>query len=501
MKKFPYVLSCDWFSSSCYVPFAFRTFIRGSEEDCAKLYKTYRFGKEEFVLKESKEVHPCFMRSCLIEWHDVPVCSLFFGDKRSTASHAGVAKVANSFLYYGDWSSIYMRALAAVGWRHIAAKRIDIAADFELFVNGRKPLQFIFDYLDEPSASRPSFIRKSSNKYVATGVRSIAKNIVQSVRWGTRESPVQVNLYNKTQELADVKMKPWILEKWAANGLKSGLDEFKRMHWVWRVEFSINCAQLAFRTKERSKVFDISLTDVADQASLANIFAVLVPNYFQFYSFTIDNVKRKSKVRDLQPITLFDLEHLPRNVTTMTLSRKVGSGRTERLLSKVLGDLAGAAGISEDTRAAVLKTQSLLVEKAFSNDQVDRVASEEILANFIYELTTPASNKLSKMSRAIANHHAKRFARLLLCNNSEMFADYAWACDLLQGDIELLREKIGALLTQAPDEAYECWIDEEIDEEAIAQLTASSNEIDWDSFDPHKPPCVDCEETTDMQLL
>lgn len=495
MKKFPVVISCDWFSYSCYVPYSFRSLVRGKANDVHKLYKVYTLSVDKFEIKESKEFHPCFMFSVMVEWNGQEVCTLMFGDKRSPASHAGVAKVANSFLYYGDWARVFLRALKSVGWRHTAIKRVDICADFEYFVNGRKPLQFIHDYLAKPTDTRPSFIRKSSNKYVATGVRSVAANIVQSVRWGTRESPVQVNLYNKTQELTDVKMKPWIIAKWNANGLTSGIDEHGKAHWVWRVEFSINASQLALRFKDRSKVFDISINDVADQASLANLFQILVPNYFQFYFLTQANARSKAKVRDLIPVDLFDLSSCHKNVTTMTLARAIGSGRTERLLAKRLIELRGSSKLSEEQRQAVLPVIDLLLNRAASLDSVDYSDGEDVLANLIYELTTPDTPKLSKMSRAIASHNAKRFARLLRCGNSHEFADYAWACEALQLDLDELRHKMSQVLEQAPDEAYECWIDEDIDLDIIQReadvftdpATQSIKDFDPDSL----PDCQD----------
>lgn len=491
MKNYPYVLSCDWFSYSCYVPPYFVSVVRGKQDAVCKLYKVYKLAADEFEIKESKEFHPCFSYSVLVEWRGQEVCTLMFGDKRSPASHAGVAKVANSFLYYGSWASVFLRALKAVGWRHTAVKRVDVCCDFELFANGRKPLQFVHDYLAKPTDSRPSFIRKSSNKYVATGVRSVAANIVQSVRWGTRESPVQVNLYNKTQELTDVKCKPWILEKWAANGIKSGLDDHGRMHWIWRVEFSINAAQLALRFKDKSKVFDISLTDVADQASLANLFEVLLPNYFQFYFLTPHNVRTGSKVRDLTPVELFHTDGVPANVTTMTLARSVGSGRTERLLARRLIELRGSSKLTPEQRTAVAPIIDLLINRAASKDSVNVSDGEDVLANFIYELTTPESSRLSKMSRAIASHHAKRFARLLRCGNSSEFADFAWACDALQLDIDELRHKMVSVLKQAPDEAYECWVDEDIDLDIIqseAELLPDPAKQNFQQFDPETLP-------------
>ena len=493
MRTFPYVLSCDWFSYTCYVPFAFRSVSPANENKLAKLYRVYKYHSFEFEVVASKEFHPCFSMSCSLRWNDVEVCSLFFGDKRNPKSLAGIAKVANSFLYYGDWARVFLGALSAVGWRRVSVKRVDVCADFELFLNGRKPLQFIHDYLSAPTASTPSFIRKSSNKYVATGVRAVAANIVQSVRWGTRESPVQVNLYNKTQELADVKMKPWIVEKWRQNGLQTGIDEHGRTHWVWRVEFSIDCQQLALRMRNKSKVWDVSLNDVADQASLANLFAVLVPSYFQFYTLTLDDVRRHAKVRDLQPIELFDIVNLPKNVTTMTLSRKIGSGRTERLLANRLGELVASGAISKDKRDAALQVQSQLLALSACKDSVDESAAEDVLADFIYGLTAPQDIKLSRMSRAIASHHAHRFARLLRCGNSNEFADYAWACEALQLDLEGLRSKIHDVLTQAPDDAYECWMDEDIDLDYIQQLDASrqtQTQNDLPSFSPEAAPII-----------
>lgn len=495
MKKYPIVLSCDWFSYSCYVPYCFLHWARDKDESYPKLYRTYKVGSYEFQIVKAKEFHPCFIFSVVLEWRGQEVCTLMFGDKRNDASHAGIAKVANSFLYYGDWARIFLLALKSVGWRHTAVKRVDVCADFEYFVNGRKPLQFIHDYLSKPTDTRPSFIRKSSNKYVATGVRSVAANIVQSVRWGTRESPVQVNLYNKTQELADVKMKPWIIGKWNVNGLTSGIDEHGKAHWVWRVEFSINASQLALRFKDKTKVFDISLNDVADQASLANLFQVLVPNYFQFYFLTPANVRAQAKVRDLTPVDLFDLSQSHKCVTTMTLARTVGSGRTEALLAKRLIELRGSSKLTDAQREAVAPVIDLLLNRAASLNSVDYSDGEDILANMIYELTTPDTPKLSKMSRAIAAHNAKRFARLLRCGHSHEFADYAWACEALQLDLDELRHKMSQVLQQAPDEAYECWLEEDIDLEYLQQMDYEASEVESnreECFNPNNlPPLPD----------
>lgn len=443
------VLSCDWFSYSCYIMWSAwsATTLRPAADKFENMICQQNFG--EYKAVKSVESNPLFMCSLLVKKNDMNVCHLFFGSKQDPKKRTGIAKVDNSMLYRQGWADEFTKCLRVIGWRIVATKRVDVCADFELFANGRKPLQFIKDYLHTPTTSRQSFVRKSSNQYRTNGVRSTAANIINTISWGTRDSPVQVNLYNKTQELADKTCKPWIIQKWEANGLQSGVDSFGHRHWVWRLEFSLNCQQIAFRSKNKSSVRNVSLSDVCDQAALVNTFRMLVPNYFQFYYLAPDDVAAKRKVKDLMPVDLFALNDLQLNEVPMTLNRTLATGRTERLLAKRLDTLLESSAFDTKTKEALIVAKNKFTQLAYIKDHYSVSDAEDVLAAFIYGLTTSDGQKVGKWSRELAEHHAKRFAKLLRCASSQMYADYEWACEALQDDVEHVRAMIAKTLEEA----------------------------------------------------
>lgn len=57
-----------------------------------------------------------------------------------------------------------------------------------------------------------------------------------ALKFGSPTSMVSTKLYNKTLEMSQVKIKPWIVETWVAAGL---LQNEQDMATVWRLEFSV----------------------------------------------------------------------------------------------------------------------------------------------------------------------------------------------------------------------------------------------------------------------
>lgn len=244
-------------------------------------------------------------------------------------------KVSNHFLYSSEWPRVLPSIFKAIGFQFLRLTRVDICGDFEYFANGRLPLRFVQDYLSKPKASRPSFIRKASNKFRAFGVRKTSGVLFETLSWGTRDSAVQVNLYNKTIELAEKTDKPWIREKWREAGLPA---DFESSRYVWRVEFSINCSA-KYLFQHDGLVRDIMLSDVESAGRLQAMWHPLVSQFFEFRLLTAADVRARRRVKDLQPVVLFsDVDAASFRFRSFVPSIKA-SGRTEKILMNKLQTL------------------------------------------------------------------------------------------------------------------------------------------------------------------
>lgn len=330
-----YVVSCDWFSVSCDTPADF------SPEDGSE----YRFGTHVFSLRPAVERHPMFERAALVYEGNCAVAHIFWGDKRSIPSRKGrlysaVAKVANSRLYYRDWAVHFDAMLHALSFREHHIQRVDVCVDFVYFFNRRLPLRFCGDYLSQPTKSRPSFIRRGSNKLNCRVERTMRHLDFQTLSWGSRESPCQVNLYNKSRELKDVKDKPWIRHRWYDAGIITP-DDTK--HSVWRMEMSLNPSAVALRDKESAVVREVSIYDVCNSSSLSLLFQSLIPRFFQFfYLAQSDIADSKKRVRDLRPVKLFDVSddvpYVPSSIRYFRSTGRMQKLFRRRLIDNIMSD-------------------------------------------------------------------------------------------------------------------------------------------------------------------
>ena len=484
-KSYPYVLSCDWFAYSCLCNwsqaqgfFSKKPENPGKNENGFPDYTSSHFDylfKEvlregvnawvekrvgdvisyrhyEFRVCESLERHVNFACAVRIVYNGIDVCHLFYAEKRNPASERCIAKVANSLLYTKNWAAMFTDCLRALGWRWVGVNRVDLCCDFNYFANGRLPSLFVQDYLHQPTKNRPSFLRRGSNKWRANGERSISSNMIDTLSWGSRDSPVQVNLYNKTKELQQVHNKPWIVAKWNENGLRSGLDNTGVNHFVWRVEFSINPSSLAFRAKDHSGVFDVSLDSVATQGGLADLFATLLPRYFHFYYLPASNCPKR--VRDLSPVVLFDNVDESAKVP-MTLNRCVNSGRTERLLSKRLRQLLQGQVLTEEQFGHVQETMRVFDDLAALKATKDWVPTEDVLYHMLVGLRTwHITQKPYKLTAEGVQRQARRLARLIMRGDITGFEKFDELNPALQDVIECMRRGFRFVYDQLPDEYY-----------------------------------------------
>lgn len=503
MKNNVYVVSCDWFSISCVsdlaqemvfsdkpatatpqaktMPFP-KSAPTTTDEVCslANWYDepirvevpraldkmTWEYGAERFKGAVSLEYNPAYGDKFAVEWRGAPFAHIFYRPRNPHVNpRATLVKVANCQLYQSQWSNVLQMMLRALGIRFVRIARVDVCADFEYFANGRLPLKFAQDYLSKPTASRPSFIRKSSNKFVARGVKAFDKLLFETIQWGTRDSAVQVNLYNKTRELQSVHDKPWIRAKWRDYGLPDDISKQAR-RFVWRVEFSLNPSLKYVQDRSLSRLREIMLSDVDSQRALDGIFTTLVADYFQFYYLAPSDVKGKRRVKDLRPVVLFsNLDAAPYKLRTFVAAH--GSCRTERMLLRKVDDiLSFYKDLSPDEFDALTKARDVLagVFHVSELESEGRTTGNDILTAFFKTLVPKAQ---WWQSREQHSREVLRYVDMLKNSGAtQAFNQHYREIDAL---LDEMRDEVARLLEGAPEYLFD-YTPEDVTEEEWQSL-------------------------------
>lgn len=233
-------------------------------------------------------------------------------------------KLDNTVLYIADWYQLLFEVLSTLGWSPLNITRVDLACDFNYFLDGLCPDTFIRKYV---SKTKASYIRKGSNKFALYGIKQMHCTIYDSIRWGSRQSGVSVYMYNKSKELRDVKDKPWIRKLWASAGLATTRD-------VWRVEISITSQGLGLKSLSTHMFHSLFVDEFRDPDSVRDMWKVYAAKYFIFYR-TDPKAKRK---RDLTEVMLFDLKTKV-DYYPVSLTESHDTGRMERIVSGKLDEL------------------------------------------------------------------------------------------------------------------------------------------------------------------
>jgi hypothetical protein len=450
MKSHIVSISCDWFQVSCLSSWGVEKHESADTDgkplgvvDARPLFSpvgvVFEADGLSFRCSRSEEVNPAYHEAVLLSLvGGGAVCHLFFRTRNPHVdARSCQAKVANSLLYSVGWKELFYSALRAVQWSVVRLSRVDVAADFQYFVNGRLPLKFVQDYMAKPTASRPSFLRKASNKFRAFGSKAGGRLLFETLSFGTRDSAVQTNLYNKTLELRQ-KDKPWIRQRWAAAGLPS---EWDGKSFVWRLEFSINPSAKYIVDNFGGCVRELRSSDVATSGALTRLFCALVPQFFQFYVLTSDDVRKHRKTKDLQPLELFDLPVLLSAKTPRSESGTSGltlcgyrpnllghySSRIERQILRYIDGVLdnGALSPAEVEHLHWVRDRILTGVSEHDERVCKRILGDDVLAACFRALDKDKPRE--GMSPARARREAERIAKVLVGSEEGARFSSGWA--------------------------------------------------------------------------
>lgn len=240
--------------------------------------------------------------------------------------------------------------------------RIDICLDVLHCDDGTDMGTFIHDYILEKyyklhiSKIAPHGPEVNGSFFNAHGKEAMYKREYNSIKWGSPSSAISVKIYNKTQEMAEVKNKPYILEQWKSAGLINNEDinqsaylqkaryeiakltkalkyakekkaiQKKLNEWkiaaqqtkeglkkVWRIEFSLKSAIKGFvRTlgtddqgNNKEIMYALNLTNIQERKHLLFTFMTLAKRYLNFKKVEMTKngtPKRKDRCKDFFPV-------------------------------------------------------------------------------------------------------------------------------------------------------------------------------------------------------
>ena len=240
--------------------------------------------------------------------------------------------------------------------------RIDICLDVLSCDDGTDMEQFIHDYILEKyyklhiSKIAPHGPEVNGSFFNAHGKEAMYKREYNSIKWGSPTSAISVKIYNKTQEMAEIKNKPYILEQWKSAGLINNEDisnsaELQKARYevakltkalkyakdketirkklnqkkieaqfikenlkkVWRIEFSLKSAIKGFvRTlgtddqgNNKEIMYALNLNNIQKRSHLLFTFMTLAKRYLNFKVVEMTKngtPKRKDRCKDFFPV-------------------------------------------------------------------------------------------------------------------------------------------------------------------------------------------------------
>lgn len=338
-----YCISVDWLQLYCICNFL--TGVRDSivtEAECDHIYMV----QEDISTALWTEVYGVYRGK-------LKVAVLCRAPRSSAMDSKGCTlKLENRILYSKEWLPILRSILTDLQLQYKGITRIDLCYDCNKLAGGRSVGKFLFDYATAAPYQEGHIVRVGSRRFAFHGIRNRGGAMeVNSMRWGSQGSDIGAYCYNKSLEMIEVKEKPWILDKWEANGL---INEWDMGAWnklpdarkrfeiedgksadyvhtpVWRFEISVKSHAKDLLDLDTGELFQLSLDYIEQQGAIERLFYVYAAKAFHFRMST-----GQKTIREYPDLQIFE-----RNVEVSQchhfVSRFLDSGRTEKVCYNVL---------------------------------------------------------------------------------------------------------------------------------------------------------------------
>lgn len=256
------------------------------------------------------------------------VAVLAFNPRSSIIEKTGaVLKFENNILYEKNFPIFRKKIIKGIKFHAKSINRLDLALDFNFLENGMNGHIFIKQFTND------KYLHNGRGKFQIQGVQKFESNY-EYLRLGSNTSPVIAYLYNKTQEMADVKDKPYIREKWELNGLNADNP-------VWRLEFRMNSDFFTMVDKDSGE-FPLEYNfDFKEPERLVYLYQSLVNQYFDF---RLNNgTKNKSRMPKVEIINLSKV-----SMKVAKVQAENTSSRREKILLHSLYKFSKRYGINNE---------------------------------------------------------------------------------------------------------------------------------------------------------
>lgn len=276
---------------------------RRNSLDMPTIVGSYRVEKMKYQTRHFKSVYEVFDKEERI--------ATIACDPHSEIMKANSAlvKLDNKQLYRVDLKTFVESFLRIFDFHFISYSRIDLFIDFEEFNDFPDPMDFIKSFLNG------SMLKFGKSKFKVQGEHN-SDNKYFYLKFGSETSETTYYLYDKSKELEEVKMKPWIVDNWKANGLNPAK--------VWRLEFSLKSSLKEIVKKDTGEVISIRNMELLQKENYNLLFLTLLQKYFVF----VENDGQQRKDR-MKKINLFSFEN--QHTLFLRLSEKLESNRSAKI--------------------------------------------------------------------------------------------------------------------------------------------------------------------------
>jgi hypothetical protein len=184
-----------------------------------------------------------------------------------------------------------------------------------MFLNNLNPHNLIKRFVNS------EYLKIGQGKYSLNGSQSF-EHTFDYLRFGSKTSDINIYLYNKTKEFAEVKDKPYIKERWK----RCGVDAEKT---VWRLEVSLKSSGSNYLDRRSGELKKVHYADINNDGFLYQYFFSFVIKYFKFVKN--DGKSRKDR---MDTVVLFDDFYTP--FIPCYLPNTAGASKSDKIFLKKL---------------------------------------------------------------------------------------------------------------------------------------------------------------------
>lgn len=269
-------------------------------------------------------------------------------------------RLSNRTLYQYNPIQQLQDFLNKYGYQLKGITRIDIACDQLAFDNGMDPQKLISNYM------AGSILKNRNSRINVHGTEKADGRNWNSIKWGSKSSPLSTKIYDKTLELKESSDKLYIKDSWVKAGLcdlqkvvydykdkKTGIEE-KRCKMVvvkagtkteeertieeveevkiWRVEFSIKSEARHWITIDNQHQLSISLTKFQSRERCLLMFLILSKWCMNFVKAEYNEQDQLIRKDRCTPIELYTEKNLEQTFKPHRITENEDPTRTQKIL-------------------------------------------------------------------------------------------------------------------------------------------------------------------------